>query len=88
MDVPKRRQAGGKPMYGYRPTRENQEYIDGLVIKGLERSASIDEMVSFVRELREALGVEFYELERMAKVEEVGAGALAAKLIRPHLKRR
>lgn len=83
------RQKGGKKMWGVRPPKALEDAVEEEIQRrGLERSAYLVERLQLAVDLRAALDDDFYELERLAKVDGISPGALLAKMVRPNLKRR
>lgn len=79
---PKRQIGSPRPMWGFRPTASVQAYLEAM--PG-ERSANIVELLDLVVHLRDGLGVDFWEVERLAKVEGTSTGAVLARLVKASL---
>lgn len=83
-----RKRGERKPQMAFRAPRDLQDYVDAAEDGGYLKSHVIIEMMRVAKEVAEGLGPEWFEVERLAKVEQSTPGKVLAGLARDALKRR
>lgn len=82
VDRPTRVQGVRKPMVGFRAPQDVQQYLDAVE----DKTDVMVQGVRLIRDLREELGPDWWEVERRAKVEGVSVGAVLGQLAFAQLK--
>lgn len=88
MQKPKRQAGNPRPMWGFRPTTEVERYVGAQEEKGAERSAVLVDLLDTQREIREQLGVEWWDVVKVAEAEGVKPGVVIARFVRSGLKKK
>jgi hypothetical protein len=85
----RQRQKGSpKPLWAFRPPIAVQEYIEAAETGGYDRTEVIIRMLEVAKDAADALGVDWFEIERLANVEGVTPGVVLARLARSGLDKR
>ncbi len=84
---PRRQKGGRKKQMAFRPPQELSEYIESAEATGRTLTEVLIKMLTVAKDCAEGLGVDWYELERLASVEGTTPGAVLARLAKAALKR-
>lgn len=81
-----RQEGNPRPFWGFRPTEELRVWIEDYVARErLEKSGAVVYMLEMAADVMRELGPDWYEVERMGKVEGTSPGRVVARLIRAGL---
>lgn len=85
----RQRQRGVKrPYVGLRLPQHLADHIDAKVEQGVKKTDAILDLIQLGKDLEEAMGSDFWELERLAKVEGVMPGTLLGRIAKASLNKR
>jgi hypothetical protein len=83
-----RKRGERKPQMAFRAPGDIQSYVEAAEDGGYVKSQVIIEMLRVAKEVAENLGTEWYEVERLAKLESSTPGKVLASLVHEALKKR
>lgn len=69
-----------RPFVGVRMPKHLLDYIDAKVDMGVKRTDALLDILQLAKDLEEAMGSDFWELERQAKVAGVMPGTLLGQI--------
>lgn len=85
----RQRQKGSpKPLWAFRPPLALQQYIEAAEAGGYDRTEIIIRMLEVAKDAADTLGVDWFEIERLANVEGVTPGVILARLAKTGLDKR
>lgn len=75
-------------MWSFRPTPEAMAFVDALVVRdGASKTMTVVRCLEQLRDAQAALGDDWWELERQARVEGVGVGSVLGRLAKAALEK-
>ena len=77
-----------RKMWSFRPTPEAMAFIDSTAERDrVNKTDVVCDCVLGIRDVRDALGDDWYEIERQARVENVTVGAVLGRVLKTSLER-